>query len=67
MKNDEKLRITIPVRMTDSLITEVKSSAQKLELSDQDTLRLLISIGLKVLNKTGYDLPEILADKALKK
>ena len=67
MKKDEKLRKTIPVRLTDSTLAEVKAAADKLSLSEQDTFRMLISIGLVCLEKTGYDLPKQIAERALKK
>ena len=67
MKNDEKLRKTVPVRLTDTMLGEVKNAAKKLSLSEQDAFRMLIAIGLVCLEKTGYDLPRQIAEKALSK
>ena len=66
MKNKEKLRTTIPVRLTDSMLSSVKTAAEKLNLSEQDTFRFLSAVGLVCLQKSGYDLPAQIADKALK-
>ena len=67
MKKDEKLRKTVPVRLTDTMLDEVKRAARKLSLSEQDAFRMLIAIGLVCLEKTGYYLPEHIAEKALSK
>lgn len=67
MKTPEKLRKTIPVRVNDSLLFEINEAAERLEISQQDAFRLLIKVGLACLEKTGYDLPKQIAEKALKK
>lgn len=64
MKNKEKLRTTIPVK---TMLSEVKDAVPKLSLSEQDAFRMLIAIGLVCLEKTGYNLPEQITEKALKK
>jgi len=63
----EKLSKTIPIRIADTTLESVKGCAQKLDLSEQDTFRLLIKIGLVCLEKTGFDLPKQIAEKALAK
>lgn len=67
MKCEEKLRKTVPIRVNDSLLSHVNSAAEKLDISQQDAFRMLIRIGLACLEKTGYDLPKQIAEKALKK
>lgn len=63
----EKLTKTIPVRITGSTLESVKDCAQKLDLSEQDTFRLLLKIGIVCLEKTGFDLPKQIVEKALAK
>ena len=67
MKCEEKLRKTVPIRVNDSLVSRVNSAAEKLDISQQDAFRILIRIGLACLEKTGYNIPEQIAEKALKK
>lgn len=66
MKNKEKLRVSLPIRISDTMHLKVKDAAEKLNLSEQDTFRFLIAVGLVCLKKSGYDLPAQIADKALK-
>jgi hypothetical protein len=51
--------------MSPSLINEVRRAALKLELSDQDTLRQSIKLGLRVLEIHDYDIIGAMADQAL--
>ena len=65
MKTSEKLRKTIPLRVNDSLLCEINEAAERLEISQQDAFRMLIKVGLACLKKTGYNLPEQIAERAL--
>lgn len=49
------------------MLSEVKDAAQKFSLSEQDAFRMIIAISLVCLEKTGYNLSEQIAEKALKK
>jgi len=51
--------------MSPSLINEVRRAALKLELSDQDTLRQSIKLGLRVLEIHDYDIIGAMADKSV--
>lgn len=66
MKN-EKLNKPVPIRMNESLIEDINVAADKLEYSQQETIRLLIRIGLACLEINGYNLPKHIAERVSKK
>lgn len=65
MATSSKRTIPISVRMSPSLINEVRRAALKLELSDQDALRQSIKLGLRVLEIHDYDIIGAMADKSV--
>ncbi len=69
MKKDEKFKLStpIPVRFAESSLKEINRVAEKMNLSVQELIRFSVSIGLACLEKNGYDIPEQIAERALKK
>lgn len=65
MATSPKRTVPISVRMSPSLINEVRRAALKLELSDQDALRQSIKLGLRVLEIHDYDIIGAMADKSV--
>ncbi len=55
----------IPVRISDSLLKEIKATAAALEMTDQDTMRFCMRLGLKILELSANDSVTPLAKKAL--
>jgi hypothetical protein len=56
----------IPIRIPDSLLREIKATATALEMTDQDTMRFCMRLGLKILELTVNDPITPVAEKALK-
>jgi hypothetical protein len=56
----------IPIRISDSLLKEIKEAAAALEMTDQDTMRFCMRLGLKILELTANDPITPVAEKALK-
>ena len=63
MKEAEKLRKTIPVRITEDLLTELNETAQKLDMPKQEAIRLCLRIGLTQLKRVKYDLASCVLEK----
>jgi len=57
----------IPIRISYSLLKEIKATAVALEMTDQDTIRFCMRLGLKILDITANDPITPVAEKALKK
>ena len=55
----------IPIRLSDSLLKEIKRAAVSLEMTDQDTMRFCMRLGLKILELTEFDAVTPVAEKAL--
>jgi len=56
----------IPIRLSDSLLKEIKKSAVSLEMTDQDAMRFCKRLGLKTLELSEFDVVTPVAEKALK-
>jgi len=56
----------IPIRISDSLLKEIKATAAALEMTDQDTMRFCMRLGLKILELSEFDAVTPVAEKALK-
>jgi hypothetical protein len=56
----------IPIRISDSLLKEIKATATALEMTDQDTMRFCMRLGLKILELSEFDVVTPVAEKALK-
>jgi hypothetical protein len=56
----------IPIRISDSLLKDIKETAAALEMTDQDTMRFCMRLGLKILEINANDPVTPVADKALK-
>lgn len=68
MKNEKfKLSSPIPIRFDESVLAEIEKVSSIMKLSKQEIVRLTVAIGLVCLEKTGYDLPRQIAEKALSK
>ena len=55
----------IPIRLSDSLLKEIKRAAVSLEMTDQDTMRFCMRLGLKILELSEFDAVTPVAEKAL--
>jgi hypothetical protein len=56
MKRSTQTRPTsspIPVRFSQSTIEEIEETAKAIDLSKQDTIRLAVRAGLRILRKLG--------------
>lgn len=51
--------------MSPSLINEVRRAALNLEISDQDTIRQSLKLGLRILEIHDYDMIGALAEKSI--
>lgn len=69
MQNSKKFKLSepIPVRFDEEVLAEIERISGVMKLSKQELIRFATSIGLVCLEKTGYDLPKQIAEKALKK
>ena len=56
----------IPIRLSDSLLKEIKKAAVSLEMTDQDTMRFCMRLGLKILELTEFDAVTPVAEKAFR-
>ena len=56
----------IPIRLSDSLLKEIKKAALSLEMTDQDAMRFCIRLGLKILEISEFDAVTPVAEKAIK-
>ena len=56
----------IPIRLSDSLLKEIKKAAVSLEMTDQDAMRFCIRLGLKILELSEFDAVSPVAEKAIK-
>jgi hypothetical protein len=56
----------IPIRISDSLLKEIKATAAALEMTDQDTMRFCMRLGLKILELSEFDAVTPVAEKAFK-
>ena len=57
----------IPIRISYSLLKEIKATEVALEMTDQDTMRFCMRLGLKILELTANDPITPVAEKALKR
>ncbi len=55
----------IPIRISDSLLKEIKKAAVSLEMSDQDAMRFCMRLGLKILEVSDFDVVTPVALTAL--
>jgi hypothetical protein len=55
----------IPIRISDSLLKEIKAIATALEMTDQDAMRFCMRLGLKIVELTEFDALTPVAEKAL--
>ena len=53
-----------PIRVSDSLLKEIKRAAVSLEMTDQDTMRFCMRLGLKILELSEFDAVTPVAEKA---
>jgi len=56
----------IPIRISDSLLREIKVTAAAMEMTDQDTMRFIMRLGLKILELSEFDAVTPVAEKAIK-
>jgi len=56
----------IPIRLSDSLLKEIRKTAEQLEISDQDAMRFCMRLGLKIIELIEFDAVTPVAEKALK-
>ena len=56
----------IPIRLSDSLLRRIKKAAVSLEMTDQDTMRFCMRLGLKILELSEFDAVTPVAEKAIK-
>ena len=56
----------IPIRISDSLLREIKVTAAAMEMTDQDTMRFCMRLGLKILELSEFDAVTPVAEKAIK-
>ena len=55
----------IPIRISYSLLKEIKATAVALEMTDQETMRFCMRLGIKILELTEFDAVTPVAEKAL--
>jgi hypothetical protein len=60
-----KRSVPVSVRMSPSLINEVRRASLNMEISDQDTIRQSLKLGLRILEMHDYDLIGAMADKSI--
>lgn len=65
MATSLKKSIPVSVRMSPSLINEVRRASLNLEISDQDTIRQSLKLGLRILEIHDYDMIGALAEKSI--
>jgi hypothetical protein len=58
---------SFPIRMSPSLKKQLTATAAKLEMSEQQTARLLFKIGIAHLHRIDYDLPAAIVEKSGKR
>jgi hypothetical protein len=63
MAKPSKRSIPVSVRMSPSLLNEVRRAALNLDISDQDTIRLSLTLGLRILEFHDYDMIGAVAEK----
>jgi hypothetical protein len=56
----------VSVRMSPSLINEVRRAALNLEISDQDAIRQSLKLGLRILEIHDYDMIGAMAEKSIR-
>ena len=56
----------IPIRISDSLLREIKVTAAAMEMTDQDTMRFCMRLGMKILELSEFDAVTPVAEKAIK-
>ena len=44
----------VPIRFTEQMLADIQATADELDLSKQDVIRLSVAAGLKALQKIGY-------------
>ena len=54
--------IPVSVRMSPSLLNEVRRASLNLNISDQDTIRLSLTLGLRILEFHNYDMMGAVAE-----
>lgn len=56
----------VPLRLTQGMVETLKDAAQRLEMSEQQVMRLALEIGLKHLKRIDFQLADtVLAQSAL--
>ena len=65
MARSSKKSIPVSVRISPSLINEVRRASLNMEISDQDTIRQSLKLGLRILEIHDYDLIGAMADKSI--
>ncbi len=55
----------IPIRMSTSLLKDLKATATALEMTDQDAMRFCIRLGLKIIASAEFDPVQPVVEKAL--
>ncbi|MEI6052072.1 MAG: hypothetical protein WCQ44_05170 [Opitutaceae bacterium] len=55
----------IPLRISTSMLKEIKATGERLEMTDQETMRFCMRLGLKIIEMSAYDTITTVAEKAL--
>lgn len=55
----------IPIRMSEALLSEIRTAARHMEMSDQDAMRFCMRIGLKILETSDFDTVTPVAETAI--
>ena len=56
----------IPLRISTSVLKEIKATGKRLEMSDQETMRFCMRLGLKFIELSAFDTITTVVEKALK-
>ena len=56
----------IPIRISDPLLQKIRRASERMEMSDQDIIRLCTRIGLNILDLSEFNTVTPLVEKALK-
>jgi len=55
----------IPIRMSTSLLQDLKATAAALEMTDQDAMRFCMRLGLKIVSSAEFEYVKPVVEKAL--